>query len=83
MVLYTYLDAHNDDDDDDEDNGNEQADPLLFSGTAGIDNGHVNLLVSCLQVNFSLLNIGLDCVEHLSLFCNQGLHVDEELVQFL
>lgn len=82
-IQNTALHQDDDDDNDEEDEGDDQADPLLLSGTTGVINGRVDLLVSGLQVDIRLLGVLLNGVHHLGLLRHQSLHVNKQLVQLL
>lgn len=79
----TYCCPEDESEDGQDNDGDEQADPLLLSGATCVDNGDIDLLVSSLQVNVSLLGVFLDGVHDDGLLGDQGLHVNEQLVQFL
>lgn len=76
-----YLHIDNDSNDDKKDKGDNEADPLLFSGTTSVSDGHIDLLVASLQVHICLLGVFLDRVHHHSLLRDQSLHINEQLVQ--
>lgn len=80
FAMGTYLNIENDSNDNKKDKGDDEANPLLFSGSTSVRDGHINLLVASLQMHICLLGVLLNRVHNHTLVYDQSLHVKEQLV---